>query len=71
MELEKIVLPLLASLNSIKRQQERLIEISSDGEVDDSELNDFMKIKAELQNVSESIETLKLWAEKELENPQK
>ena len=71
LELEKIVLPLLASLNSIKRQQERLIEISSDGEVDDSELNDFMKIKAELQNVSESIETLKLWAEKELENPQK
>ena len=71
LELEKIVLPLLASLNSIKRQQERLIEISSDGEVDDSELNDFMKIKAELQNVSESIETLKLWSEKELENPQK
>ena len=61
----------MSSLNSIIRQQERLIEISSDGEVDDSELNDFMKIKAELQNVSESIETLKLWSEKELENPQK
>lgn len=70
LELEKIVLPLIASLNSIKRQQERLIEISSDGKIDESELSDFVKIETELQNISKSIETLKIWAEKELKHTQ-
>ena len=71
LELEKIVLPLIASLNSIKRQQERLIEISSDGKIDESELSDFVKIETELQNISKSIETLKIWTEKELKHTQK
>lgn len=65
-ELEKIVLSMIASLNTIKKKQERLIEITSDGEVDDSELNDFIQIQAELQGISEMVEALKFWTEREI-----
>ncbi|MGN0106901.1 MAG: helix-turn-helix domain-containing protein [Hominilimicola sp.] len=67
-ELEKIILSMIASLNSIEKKQERLIEITSDGEVDDNELKDFMQIQEELQSISETVEALKFWTEKEIKS---
>ena len=47
-DLSQIVLEMLASLNSMNRQKERLIEITVDGKITGDELTDFMKIQEEL-----------------------
>ena len=65
-DLSKIVLEMLASLNSMNRKKERLIEISADGTIDDDEIQDFIKIQEELEKISITVETLQLWAEKML-----
>ena len=67
-ELEKIVLSMIVSLNSMQKKQERLIEISSDGVVDEHEIRDFLKIQEELRSVSKNVESLKFWTEKEFKS---
>lgn len=62
-DLSQIVLEMLASLNSMKRSQEKLIEITSDGVIDDNELEDFVFIQNELERISITVETLQLWVE--------
>ena len=62
--LPEIVLEMLAALNSIKKEQERLIEITSDGKVDSDEKEDFLKIQRELEKISINVEELQLWNEK-------
>ena len=63
-DLSQIVLEMLASLNSMNRQKERLIEITVDGKITGDELTDFMKIQEELERISITVETLQLWYEK-------
>lgn len=63
-DLSQIVLEMLSSLNSMKKNQERLIEITADGTIDDSELEDFIFIQNELERISITVETLQLWVEK-------
>lgn len=65
-DLSQIVLEMLASLNSMKKNQERLIEISADGIIDDDEIRDFIYIQNELERISITVETLQLWVEKML-----
>ena len=65
-DLSQIVLGMLASLNSMQRKQERLIEITEDGEVSDEELKDFIHIQKELDKISMTVTTLKLWSEQQL-----
>lgn len=65
-DLSQIVLEMLASLNSMKKNQERLIEISVDGIIDDDEIRDFIYIQTELERISVTVETLQLWVEKML-----
>lgn len=62
-DLSQIILETLASLNTMKKSQERLIEITADGIIDDSELDDFVFIQNELERLSITIETLQLWVE--------
>ena len=57
-ELSQIVLEMLASLNSMQRQTERLVEITADGEISDDELLDFVKIQQNLERISITVETL-------------
>ena len=45
-DLSQIVLEMLASLNSMNKQKERLIEITVDGEVSEDELKDFIDRKS-------------------------
>ena len=67
-DLEKIILSMVASLNSMKRSQERLIEITADGVIDDDELEDFVFIQKELERISVTIESLQLWTEQMIAN---
>lgn len=67
-ELSQIVLEMLASLNSMQRKQELLIEITSDGVIEDAEFQDFLTIQKELEKISITVETLQLWAEKNIEH---
>lgn len=62
-DLSQIILEMLASLNSMRKSQEKLIEITADGVIDDSELEDFVYIQNELERISITIETLQLWTE--------
>ena len=61
--LAQIVLEMLSSLNSMKKSQERLIEITADGIIDDDEIKDFVFIQKELERISITVETLQLWVE--------
>ena len=65
-ELSQIILGMLASLNSMQRKQERLIEITEDGEISDDELKDFVYIQNELDRISMTVKTLRLWSEQQL-----
>ena len=63
-EFAQIVLELLSRLNSLEKSKERIIEIASDGTVRRDELNDFVRIQKELEDISVTIESLQLWTEK-------
>ena len=65
-DLSQIVLEMLASLNSMNKRKERLIEITADGTIDADELEDFIFIQEELERISITVETLQLWSEKML-----
>ena len=67
-DLSQIILEMLASLNSMSKQKERLIEITVDGKITGDELEDFIYIQEELERISITVETLQLWAEKMLAN---
>ena len=67
-DLEKIVLSMVASLNTMKKSQERLIEITADGVIDDEELKDFVFIQKELEKISITVESLQLWTEQMVAN---
>ena len=60
-ELSQITLEMLATLNKLTHQKERLIEITVDGELTEDELPDFMKIKEELGKMALVIDSLNLW----------
>jgi type I site-specific restriction endonuclease len=57
---------MLASLNSVNRKKDLLIEITADGKIDTDEIDDFIYIQDELERISITVETLQLWAERML-----
>ncbi len=65
-DLAQIVLEMLASLNSIEKRRERLIEITADGKIEGNEVEDFVRIQEELERISVTVETLQLWAEQKV-----
>ena len=65
-DLSQIVLEMLSSLNSVRKKQERLIEITADGEITNDEVEDFVNIQKELERISLTVETLQLWSERML-----
>lgn len=65
-DLSQIVLEMLASLNSMEKNQERLIEITADGTISGDEIKDFIRIQDELERISVTVETLQIWTEKML-----
>lgn len=67
-ELSQIILELIASLNALNNEKNRLIEITVDGKITDDEIKDFKKIQGQLDRISVSINGLKLWLERAIAN---
>ena len=67
-DLSQIVLKMLSSLNAVQRSRERLIDITADGQIDNTELEEFINIQEDLEKISITVETLQLWAEQMLAN---
>ena len=67
-DLSQIVLEMIASLNTLTKQKERLIEITVDGKISGDEIEDFIYIQEELERISLAVETLQLWSERMLVN---
>jgi len=63
-ELSQITLEMLATLNRLTKDKERLIEITVDGELSNDELADFQRIKVELEKMAMAIDSLNLWLDK-------
>ena len=66
-DLSQIVLETLASLNTMQKKKDRLIEITVDGKISGDELADFVFIQQELEKISIAVETLQLWCEQMLD----
>ena len=66
-DLSQIVLETIASLNTMQKQKDRLIEITVDGKITGDELADFVHIQEELEKISIAVETLQLWCERMLD----
>lgn len=63
-DLEKTVLKLVASLNSMHSKKDKLIEIAEDGKIAEDEMRDFISIQKDLEKVSLAVDALELWTEK-------
>ena len=63
-ELSQITLEMLASLNSLEKEKNRLIEITVDGQISEDEIKDFEKIQEQLSQISMAIDSLQLWVQK-------
>ena len=62
-DLSQITLELLASLNHLNQEKDRMIEISADGMITDDEIEDFTRIKKQLSQISMAADSLQLWIE--------
>ena len=60
-ELPIITLEMLAILNRLVKEKDRLIEITVDGKIDPEEIADFKRIRSELGKMSMTIDSLQLW----------
>ena len=63
-DLSQITLEVLASLNKIEKEKNRLIEITVDGVISDDEIKDFKNIQSQLNQISMAIDSLQLWFQK-------
>lgn len=63
-ELSQITLEMLASLNSLEKEKNRLIEITVDGVISDDEKRDFERIQEQLSQIALAIDSLQLWVQK-------
>lgn len=62
--LAEITLVMLSSLNTMEKYKDRLIEITSNGQVDEDQVEDFETIRANLEQISLMTQSLKLWVDK-------
>ena len=65
-DLPTITLEMLNTINNLNEQKNRLVEITVDGKITSDEAQDFAKIKANLDDMSMSIDSLKLWLEEQM-----
>lgn len=63
-DLSQITLEMLASLNALERDKNRLIEITVDGSITPDEMKDFKAIQSQLGQISMAIDSLQLWVQK-------
>ena len=47
--------------NSVSKTKDRLIEITSDGQIDDTDIKDFTEMQKKLDELSQTVDSLHLW----------
>lgn len=62
-DLSQITLEMLATLNTLSKEKDRLVEITVDGEISEDEVSDFLKIQKDLESMLQTINSLKLWVD--------
>lgn len=62
-DLSQITLEMLSSLNTLQKERDRLIEITVDGEITEDEIPDFKAIQSDLEKMSLTIDSLRLWVD--------
>ncbi len=60
-ELPIITLEMLAILNKLAKEKDRLIEITVDGQISSDEIADFKKIRSDLEKMSMTIDSMQMW----------
>lgn len=60
-DLAQITVEMMVSLNKLAKEKDRLLEITVDGQITEDEMSDFAKIEGELDEMSMTIDSLKLW----------
>lgn len=65
--LSQITLEMLALLNKLETEKNRLIEITVDGVISEDEEEDFLEIRKQLDEMAKTIDSLSLWVEKALD----
>ena len=63
-EIAQITLETINSLNQLNKEKERFMEIIEDGKINEDELEDFKRIRANLEKISTSIMSFHLWLDK-------
>ncbi|MCQ2551120.1 MAG: helix-turn-helix transcriptional regulator [Clostridia bacterium] len=63
-DISQIVLEIINSLNTINTTKDRLVQITVDGKIDDDEIEDFVKIEKQLDDISKTVSSMQLWVEK-------
>ena len=69
-DLAQISVELMVSLNNLDKYKDRLLEIAVDGQITEDELPDYKKIQEELDKMSLTIDSLKLWIDNSIANGQ-
>lgn len=64
--ISQIVLELLSTINSLNKDKDKFVDIMVDGEIADDELESFIRFQNELESISQSVQSLKFWAEKKV-----
>ena len=67
-QLSNIILKMVASLITVETEKNALIEITSDGQISENELKDFARIQMKLNEISSTVEALKLWVKEMIAN---
>lgn len=62
-DLSQITLEMLATLNKLTHEKDRLIEITVDGELTEDEIPDFLQIRSNLEKMALAIDSLNLWVD--------
>lgn len=62
-DLSRITLEVLAGLNTLEKEKNRLVEITVDGKVSPEEMPDFLRIQETLETMAMTIDSLRLWAD--------
>ena len=65
-DLPQITVEMLATLNNLNRDKDRLLEIAVDGMVSADEIPDFLSIQDSLEKMSITIDALKLWVDQKI-----
>ena len=59
--LQRIVLEVLTTLSQLEKEKDRLVEIANDEQITEDEMHDFVRIRDELEKISATADSLKLW----------